>query len=118
MMSYVSGVFLPEKMRGQKTEQYIHIADWFATLRYLTGFVPKGERDAKATDQWTIQDSDWNSLRSSIRLVGLDLTTLILHTGPEGITAKQECMQHWLSIQRNGRSRREEQSKTCKININ
>ena len=29
---FVSGGYLPEKMRGQKTDGYIHIADWYATL--------------------------------------------------------------------------------------
>ena len=46
--AFVSGGFLPEKMRGQKTEQYIHIADWFATFCYLAGIDPSDERAAKA----------------------------------------------------------------------
>lgn len=35
-------------MRGQKTDQYIHIADWFATFCFLAGIDPKDERAAKA----------------------------------------------------------------------
>ena len=46
--AFVSGGYLPEKMRGQKTEQYIHIADWFATFCYLANVDPTDERAAKA----------------------------------------------------------------------
>ena len=30
--AFVSGGYLPEQMRGKKTEGYIHIADWYATF--------------------------------------------------------------------------------------
>ena len=38
--AFVSGGFLPQAMRGQKTEGYIHIADWYATLCALAGVDP------------------------------------------------------------------------------
>ena len=45
---FVSGGYLPEKMRGQKTDGYIHIADWYATFCYLAGVDPTDEKAAKA----------------------------------------------------------------------
>ena len=30
--AFVSGGYLPESMRGKKTEGYVHIADWYATF--------------------------------------------------------------------------------------
>ena len=35
-------------MRGQKTEGYIHLADWYATLYGLAGVDPTDEEAAKA----------------------------------------------------------------------
>ena len=46
--AFVSGGYLPEKMRGQKTEGYIHVADWYATFCGIAGVNPKDERAAKA----------------------------------------------------------------------
>lgn len=46
--AFVSGGFLPEKMRGQKTKGYIHLADWYATFCALAGVDPTDERAAKA----------------------------------------------------------------------
>ena len=46
--AFVSGGFLPEKMRGQKTEAYIHIADWFSTFCNLAGVDPTDEVAAAA----------------------------------------------------------------------
>ena len=46
--AFVSGGYLPEKMRGQKTESYIHLADWYATLCGLAGVDPTDEEAAKA----------------------------------------------------------------------
>ena len=40
--------YLPEQMRGKKTEGYIHIADWYATFCALAGVDPTDERAAKA----------------------------------------------------------------------
>jgi arylsulfatase I/J len=46
--AFVSGGYLPENMRGQKTEEYIHIADWYATLCALAGVDPTDDKAAKA----------------------------------------------------------------------
>jgi len=46
--AFVSGGYLPETMRGQKTEGYIHIADWYATFCALAGVDPTDERAAEA----------------------------------------------------------------------
>ena len=48
MNGFVSGGYLPEKMRGQKTDGYIHIADWYATFCNLAGVDPTDERAAEA----------------------------------------------------------------------
>ena len=45
---FVSGGYLPEKMRGQKTDGYIHIADWYATFCHLAGVDPTDEKAAEA----------------------------------------------------------------------
>ena len=41
--AFVSGGYLPEIMRGKKTEEYIHIADWFSTFCALAGVDPTDE---------------------------------------------------------------------------
>ena len=46
--AFVSGGYLPEKMRGQKTEGYIHLADWYGTFCAIAGVDPTDERAAKA----------------------------------------------------------------------
>ena len=46
--AFVSGGFLPEAMRGKKTEAYIHGADWYATFCALAGVDPADERAKKA----------------------------------------------------------------------
>ena len=46
--AFVSGGYLPEQMRGKMTEEYIHIADWYATFCALAGVDPTDERAAKA----------------------------------------------------------------------
>ena len=46
--AFVSGGYLPEKMQGKKTEGYIHIADWYATLCALANVDPNDEKAAKA----------------------------------------------------------------------
>ena len=46
--AFVSGGYLPEQMRGKKTEGYIHIADWYATFCALAGVDPTDSRAAKA----------------------------------------------------------------------
>ena len=46
--AFASGGFLPQTMRGQKTEGYIHIADWYATLCALAGVDPTDKQAEKA----------------------------------------------------------------------
>lgn len=46
--AFASGGYLPEKMRGKKTDGYIHIADWYATFSAIAGVDPTDERAAKA----------------------------------------------------------------------
>ena len=46
--AFVSGGFLPESMREQKTEGYIHLADWYATFSKLAGVDPTDEVAASA----------------------------------------------------------------------
>ena len=46
--AFASGGYLPERMRGQKTEGYIHIADWYSTFCALAGVDPTDERAEKA----------------------------------------------------------------------
>ena len=46
--AFVSGGFLPQKMRGKKTDGYIHIADWYSTFCALAGVDPTDEKAAKA----------------------------------------------------------------------
>ncbi len=46
--AFVSGGFLPEKMRGQKTEGYIHLADWYGTFCGLAGVDPTDKKAAAA----------------------------------------------------------------------
>ena len=46
--AFVSGGYLPEGMRGKKTDGYIHIADWYSTFCTLAGVDPTDERAAKA----------------------------------------------------------------------
>ena len=45
--AFVSGGYLPENMRGKKTEGYIHIADWYATFCSLAGVDPTDKKAAK-----------------------------------------------------------------------
>ena len=46
--AFVSGGYLPEKMSGQKTDDYIHLAHWYTTFCYLAGVNPTNEEAAKA----------------------------------------------------------------------
>ena len=46
--AFVSGGYLPEKMRGQKTDGYIHLADWYGTFGAIAGIDPTDEKAAKA----------------------------------------------------------------------
>ena len=46
--AFVNGGYLPDKMRGQKTEGYVHMADWYATFCALAGVDPTDKKAAKA----------------------------------------------------------------------
>ena len=46
--AFVSGGFLPEMMRGQKTDGYVHLADWYGTFCAIAGVDPTDDRAAKA----------------------------------------------------------------------
>lgn len=45
---FINGGYLPEKMRGQKTDSYIHIADWYATFCALAEVDPTDDKAAEA----------------------------------------------------------------------
>ena len=47
--TFASGGYLPDDMRGKKTEGYIHIADWYATFCALAGVDPTDTQAAKAS---------------------------------------------------------------------
>ena len=46
--AFVSGGYLPATMQGQKTEGYIHLADWYATFCGLAGVDPTDDVAASA----------------------------------------------------------------------
>lgn len=46
--AFVSGGYLPQIMRGQKTDGYIHLADWYGTFCGLAGVDPTDQKAAKA----------------------------------------------------------------------
>jgi arylsulfatase I/J len=46
--AWVSGGFLPEKVRGTKEENYVCLWDWYATFSHLAGVDPTDTRAAKA----------------------------------------------------------------------
>jgi len=46
--AFVSGGYLPEKMQGQKTDGYIHLAEWYGTFSKIAGVDPTDDRAAKA----------------------------------------------------------------------
>ena len=46
--AFVSGGYLPERMKGQKTDGYIHMTDWYATFCHLAGVDPTDKKAAKA----------------------------------------------------------------------
>ncbi len=47
--AFVSGGFLPKAQRGQKTEGYIHLADWYGTFCGLAGVDPTDTKAAAAS---------------------------------------------------------------------
>ena len=113
----VAGGFLPAQMRGQKTEGYIHIADWYATFCAIAGVDPTDERAAKANlppidslNMWPLisgQNStsprvdiplSHNSLISGKYKILTGTVPQAGWTGPQfpnntghGVTTKQQC---------------------------
>lgn len=54
--AFLSGGFLPQPLRGQHSELFIHIADWYATFSTLLGLDPSDtercESDIDGQDVW------------------------------------------------------------------
>ena len=46
--AFVVGGYLPEQMRGQKTDGYVHVADWYGTFCAIAGVDPFDVKAAKA----------------------------------------------------------------------
>lgn len=46
--AFITGGFLPEAMSGKRTNEYIHIADWYSTLCSLAGVDPTDDVAKKA----------------------------------------------------------------------
>ena len=83
--AFVSGGYLPEKMRGQKTEQCIYIADWFATICYLANINPTDERAAKANLPPVDSLSMWpliSGQNSTSPCVDISISKMTLISGP------------------------------------
>ena len=72
--AFASGGYLPENMRGKKTEDYIHIADWYAMFCSLAGVDPEDKKSSKANlppvdslDMWPlIPEQNFTSPRVDI----------------------------------------------------
>ena len=80
--AFTSGGYLPEDMKGKKTEGYIHIADWYATFCALAGVDPTDTQAAKASlppidsmNMWPLI-SGQNSTSPRVD-IPLSMTTLI-----------------------------------------
>ena len=100
--AFVSGGYLPEKMRGQKTEGYIHLADWYGTFCGLAGVNKMDERAAAAKlpavdslDMWPlISGENSTSPRTEIfasinALISGDYKILMGEMGQAGWTGPQ-----------------------------
>ena len=80
--TFASGGYLPDDMRGGKTEGYIHIADWYATFCALAGVDPTDTQAAKANlppidslNMWPLI-SGQNSISPRVD-IPISMTTLI-----------------------------------------
>ncbi|XP_019856107.1 PREDICTED: arylsulfatase B-like isoform X2 [Amphimedon queenslandica] len=117
--AFVSGGYLPEKMRGQKTDGYIHLADWYGTFCAIAGVDPTDEKAAKAKlppvdsyNMWPLISGETDTSPrtdvpvSNVTLISGDYKILIGNvneagwTGPQypnqtnpngGITAIEHC---------------------------
>ena len=117
--AFVTGGYLPEKMRGQKTEGYMHIADWYSTFCALAGVDPTDESAAKANlppidslNMWplisgqtdtsprtdipisnvTLISGDYKILTGTVKLAGWTGPQFPNNTDPQRkISAKEDC---------------------------
>ena len=116
--AFVSGGYLPEKMRGQKTDAYIHIADWYGTFCGLAGVNSTDEKAAKANlppvesmDLWplisgqstvsprvdipisynTLISGDYKILVGDVPQAGWTGPHYPNTSKPEGISVKEHC---------------------------
>ena len=100
--AFASGGFLPEKMRGQKCDGYIHLADWYATFCGLAHVDPTDEKAAKANlpaidslDMWPLlSGQNITSPRSDIpisykALISNDYKIIIGNVDQAGWTGPQ-----------------------------
>ena len=117
--AFVSGGYLPQKMRGQKTEGYMHIADWYSTFCALAGVDPTDEAAAKANlppidslNMWplisgenmtsprtdvpisnvTLISGDYKILTGMVKMAGWTGPIYPNNTNPQGgVDAVQDC---------------------------
>ena len=116
--AFVSGGYLPEAMRGQKTDGYIHLADWYGTFCGLAGVDPKDTKAAEnnlppvdSMDMWplisgqnstsprvdipasysTLISGDYKILVGNVPQAGYTGPTYPNTTSREGITIIQKC---------------------------
>lgn len=96
--AFVSGGFLPEKMRGQKTDGYIHIADWFSTFCSLAGVDPTDQQAAKAKLPPVDSLNMWpliSGQNSTSPRVDIPISNLTLISGPYKILTERVPQAGW-----------------------
>ena len=116
--AFVSGGYLPENMRGTKTDGYIHLADWYGTFCSIAGVDPTDERAAKAKlppvdsyNMWplisgenttsprtevpvsinTLISGDYKILVGTVPQAGWTGPHYPNTTSPEGIKTEEQC---------------------------
>ena len=116
--AFVSGGFLPEAVRGTKTEGYIHLADWYGTFCGLAGVDPTDTKAAQhnlppvdSIDMWplisgqnstsprvdipasysTLISGDYKILVGMVRQAGYTGPQYPNTTHAEGILTSQNC---------------------------
>ncbi|XP_065199150.1 arylsulfatase B-like [Sycon ciliatum] len=99
--AFVSGGFIPSAMRGKKLEEYIALADWYATFCSLAGVDPADERAKLAglppvdgLDMWPmLSGANLTSPRTEIPLspglISGDYKILVGNNGQAGWTGPQ-----------------------------
>ena len=98
----VSGGYLPEKMHGQKTEGYIHLADWYATFCSIAGVDPTDERAAKAKLPPIDSMNMWpliSGQNSTSPRVDIPLSHQTLISGPYKILTGKVSLAGWTGPQ-------------------